>query len=184
MGCSPNLLPLPAVKKAAHRVGCWGGVLCPPAPHLLSQSGELTLGVMRSGELTLSLTHCSTRESGPCNLLGQHSRSGFGQSVIAPWVRPWENWPCHSCALWWSRYRVMFFPYPPQPPKVVKKAGPKVLRVGELDSPIPSLVVAHGRTGPAPCLGNTVGLALMVKAQFSQLQEYEKGRPGLAPCRL
>ena len=35
-------------------------------------------GVMRLGELALSLTSCRTWESGPCISLGQHGRAGHG----------------------------------------------------------------------------------------------------------
>ena len=46
-----------------------------------------------------------------------------------------------------------------------QKEPPVVLR---RTSPAPSLAVAFWRAGPAPCLGNTVELALMAKALVNQ----------------
>lgn len=49
----------------------------------------------------------------------------------------------------------------PLPLQVVGRAAYRVLSVGEL--------ALDAFTGPVPHLGNTVGLALMVKARISQI---------------
>jgi hypothetical protein len=53
------------------------GVMPPPprpAPVAVGRAGSV---VMRTEEVTLLLTGCSTRESGPCTLPGQHSGAGL-----------------------------------------------------------------------------------------------------------
>lgn len=47
-----------------------------PSHSLLPMVGDRAgPGIMRVGELALSLTHCSTRESRPYTSLGQHARA-------------------------------------------------------------------------------------------------------------
>lgn len=59
----------------------------PLACQHLQQGGALALGVMTTGELSLSLTTCSTRESRPDTSLGQHSRADPGGGGVQ------ANWP-------------------------------------------------------------------------------------------
>lgn len=70
------------------------------------------------------------------------------------------SWPCPSLAI------------------ALGRAGPEVMRA-EL-----SLPLTGRRAAPAPCLGNTVELALTAKAQTSQPLGCESKRAGPAPFQL
>lgn len=55
-------------------------------------------------------------------------------------------------------------------PRAGRRAGPEVMRMGELALALPSPAAVLRRTGPAPHLGNTVELALVAWVQVNQPQ--------------
>lgn len=74
---------------ATHR-GQGKDTLLPLLPLPLATGGSPDPGVMRAGELPLSLTNCSTQDSRPC--------TSEGSTVELTLVEVWEGWPS-SCRL-------------------------------------------------------------------------------------
>lgn len=78
----------------------WEG--SPPSHHHLWQLGDLAYGVMRTGELALLLTGCSTWESGTCTLPGQHSKAGAGGGGMGELAPKGEGPGVVYCEMAWS----------------------------------------------------------------------------------
>lgn len=101
---------------------------------------------------------------------------------LAPRVRVWDSWPSHLSAMSRCGYRcgplssllpflLSLSPYPhplssnfPSPHFTICEG--EGMKMGE---PALPLTIALWRVGSAPPLGNTLELALVVKAQESQL---------------
>lgn len=64
---------------------------------------------------------------------------------------------CTSAA--WVRERCLPLPLHPLPPITGGRAGPGVMRAGELILPL----TCNSTQGPAPCMGSTVDLALDIR---------------------
>lgn len=96
------------------------------------------LRIMREGELSLSISGCSTQKRRPYTLTRQHNADPGGRGEGQPGVM-------HSLSV------------------AVNRTGPGVMRAGE-----PVLHLIGGRVGPALHLAYTMELALMGKAQVIQ----------------
>lgn len=100
--------------------------LPPPIPFPPAAGGSPGPGVMTAGELSLSLTRCSTQKAGPAPCQGSTVEMslvgrGVGVGKLAP--------PAVCCAVAWARERCPNF-YP-LPFKVGRKADPRVMRAEE-----------------------------------------------------
>lgn len=119
--------------------------------------------VMSAGELALPFTSCSIWESRPYILLRAELILGVGELA------------CHSSAIRWHGYRANILPPHPLSPAAVRRAGPRVLRVGET---CPLMIAALGRIGLAPCLCSRVEVSPSSGNGVSMPQSCERGRPG------
>jgi len=95
-------------------------------------------GVMRSRELTLHLTNCSTPESGHCTLPEHHTRAdpgawATGKLSLRAWE--WESWPHHLSARQWHGPRRQALSPHLLPPTAGRSTGFKVWESWPCTSP-------------------------------------------------
>lgn len=135
-------------------------------------------------ELVHSLTSCSSGKQALNPNLGITAELTLLTGVLVNQSQDYEfgrSCPAPSSAIWWH-WKGRQTQSCPQPPVTVGRAGPEIMREGELSLLLS--VEALRRVAPEPHLGNTVELALLVQVWESQSRSLERKSTGPASCWL